>query len=127
MYNCSSLQNKFYYSYFTWIDPKIKGRVKVAFEKRDEVRDLKAEVERLSEIIGRYRRESSDLKEHMSELKGETIGLLEEADILKREAFDIKNKVTKVKTECARLKREFAKCVAREKFYLIAMIVSWAI
>ena len=44
-------------------------------------------------MIGRYSRESSSLKEHMTE--GETIGLLKEIDILKRDVVDIKEEATR--------------------------------
>ena len=58
---------------------EIRDRAKVAlFEKKDEVRDLKANIRRLSAIVRRYGEENSSLKEHMAELKGEIIGLLEE-------------------------------------------------
>lgn len=50
------LQNDSYCRYFAWADLKIRGQAKATLlEERDETKDLKVKVGRLSAIIGRYK------------------------------------------------------------------------
>lgn len=106
------------YGCFEWINLKIKGRAKVVLhEKRDKIKNLKAQLRRLSAIIGRYREESSSLKEYLFKLKGETIGLLEKTEVLKKEALDIKEKAVRLKAKHAMLRRKLAKHAAEALCY----------
>lgn len=65
------------------------------------------------------------MKKHMFDLKEETIGSLEKANILKKEAVAIKEEALRLKAKQAMLRRESAKHVVRQKFYVITTIVSW--
>lgn len=75
---------------------------------------------RLSTIVGRYRGQSSHLKDLVAELKGEKISLLKGVEDLKKDISDIKDDVIRVKAKCSELKRKLVKHVAREKLYVIA-------